>query len=310
MSDWLVKFAKFLNNYEVITDCEDMDYFYHYTSLSTAKIILDGGKLRFTDRLWLNDMSEGYYIIDLTIRKINEILPENCSFKKFLLKNLNDRKNNIVRNNFYTYQCSFSIADDSLCLWNYYTAGNRDDAESPIEGANLKFDIKNIDKFIHPDTKHDIAFFYGKVCYDEVTQISIIKKIVSDFKNNPLYNEIDADFIAAYCVDKLLLQGVFFKKPCFAIENEFRIATTLYVEFGEKIEDAHFVSINNPRCKFKRYNYEIPYVDLEFNKYSLSGICLSPTLTWDIVKKKLDEPLKKYPISDNNIIVSKILVRY
>lgn len=51
-------------------------------------------------------------------------------------------KNNIVRNDFYTYQCSFSTADDSLCLWNYYTAGNRDDTESPIEGANLKFDIK------------------------------------------------------------------------------------------------------------------------------------------------------------------------
>lgn len=33
MSDWLVKFAKFLNNYEVITDCEDLDYFYHYTTV-------------------------------------------------------------------------------------------------------------------------------------------------------------------------------------------------------------------------------------------------------------------------------------
>ena len=73
MSDWLVNFAKFLNNYKVITDYEEVDYFYHYTSLSTAKIILDGGKLRFTDRLWLNDMSEGYYTIDLTIRRINDI---------------------------------------------------------------------------------------------------------------------------------------------------------------------------------------------------------------------------------------------
>lgn len=309
MSDWLVNFAKFLNNYKVITDYEEVDYFYHYTSLSTAKIILDGGKLRFTDRLWLNDMSEGYYTIDLTIRRINDILPENCKFKNFLLKNLNDRKNNIVRNNFYIYQCSFSTSADSLCLWNYYTTGNRDDAESPIEGANLKFNIKNIDKFIRPDTKHEIAFIYGKVCYDEVTQINIIKKIVSDFINNPLYNENAAEFIAAYCVDKLIMQGVFFKKPCFAIENEFRIATTLYVEFEDKSEESHFVSINNPRCKFKRYNYEIPYVDLEFNKYSLSGICLSPTLTWDIVKKKLDDTLKMYSINDS-VIVSDIPIRY
>ena len=52
----------------------------------------------------------------------------------------------------------------------------------------------------------------------------------------------------------LLCKVFFFKKPCFDIENEFRIATDLYIEFGEDIEDAHFVAINNVRRKYKRIN--------------------------------------------------------
>lgn len=309
MSDWLVKFAHFLNNYDLVVDKKIDDYFYHYTGLDTAEIILSGGKLRFTDRLCLNDMSEGYYIVDLAIHSIDTILPENSKFKNSLLKNLNNRKNNIVRNNFYIYQCSFSTNPDSLCLWNYYTASNRENAESPIEGANLKFDIKYIDDFIHPDTKNNIKFYYGKVCYDEETQINIIKKIVSDFKDSSLYDEKYTDFINAYCVDKLIMQGIFFKKPCFDIENEFRIATDLYIEFGEDIEDAHFVAINNVRGKYKRYDYQIPYVDLEFNQAAFGGICLSPTLGQEKAKKKLESALKKYSIT-NCITTSDIPVRY
>ena len=173
----------------------------------------------------------------------------------------------------------------------------------------MKFDIKYIDDFIHPDTKNNIKFYYGKVCYDEETQINIIKKIVSDFKDSSLYDEKYTDFITAYCVDKLIMQGIFFKKPCFDIENEFRIATDLYIEFGEDIEDAHFVAINNVRGKYKRYDYQIPYVDLEFNQAAFGGICLSPTLGQEKAKKKLESALKKYSIT-NCITTSDIPVRY
>lgn len=43
MSDWLVKFAHFLNNYDLVVDKKIDDYFYHYTGLDTAEIILSGG---------------------------------------------------------------------------------------------------------------------------------------------------------------------------------------------------------------------------------------------------------------------------
>ena len=80
-------------------------------------------------------------------------------------------------------------------------------------------------------------------------------------------------------------------------------------EFGEDIEDAHFVAINNVRGKYKRYDYQIPYVDLEFNQAAFGGICLSPTLGQEKAKKKLESALKKYSIT-NCITTSDIPVRY
>lgn len=61
--------------------------------------------------------------------------------------------------------------------------------------------------------------------------------------------------------------------------------------------------------KYKRYNYQIPYVDLEFNQAAFGGICLSPTLGQEKTKKKLESALKKYSII-NCITTSDIPVRY
>ena len=53
-------FAKFLNDIDLICDEYDEDV-YHYTSAESAKKILENGKLRFTDRNYLNDYSEGKF---------------------------------------------------------------------------------------------------------------------------------------------------------------------------------------------------------------------------------------------------------
>lgn len=94
---------------------------YHYTSPEAAKSILGYGKLRLTDRYYLNDYSEGRYVLQLCLDNIDTLIPNNEKLKKYFMKILDERKYCVQRDDFYVYQCSFSMKRDSLCMWNYYT---------------------------------------------------------------------------------------------------------------------------------------------------------------------------------------------
>lgn len=58
---------------------------YHYTSPSAFLSIIDKRQIRFTDIRYLNDKSEGVYLIKLIINflkniRMNTNIPENCFF--------------------------------------------------------------------------------------------------------------------------------------------------------------------------------------------------------------------------------------
>ncbi len=56
------EFCKFYNNLKIDVDTE-VDAVYHYTSANALLSIIQKRELRFTDRFYLNDKSEGTYVL-------------------------------------------------------------------------------------------------------------------------------------------------------------------------------------------------------------------------------------------------------
>ena len=79
--------TKIYNTFDYPSYLEQPEELYHYTSLGTLQKILEKRQLRFTNRAYLNDKTEGTYVLSL------------C------------------------YQVSFSYKSDSLSMWNYYAQG-------------------------------------------------------------------------------------------------------------------------------------------------------------------------------------------
>lgn len=282
---------------------------YHYTSPDVFNIIINDNTLRFSDRLFLNDKSEGSYVLDVCLELIkSKHLEDNCDNKFYQQLEIECKKkiSNPEILNFRTYQISFSIDEDNLALWNYYTKGDN------MGGFNLKFDAKKIldslNKKINEKKKlsNPPVLYGGKVVYDKYTQFKVIEDIILKFKS--LYDEItDKEYLIELLVRKILIVGTFFKQECFKFENEYRIVIDLYMN-----DDGEFMTIENGKNVTNKNGYLIPSVDIEWNQEALIGVTVSPTLEFDGIKRSILNVINgKYTnISDENIKSSKIPVRY
>lgn len=300
--DFAVKFCRFYNALHLEYG-EQPPFIYHYTSSGAAQSIISKGQIRFTDRYYLNDASEGRYVLDLCSDNIEALLPD-ISFRKHIEKEIAIRKEKIQRDRFYVYQCSFSTNPDSLCLWNYYSKSQG------IKGYNFKFSTSDLAKNIKPTAKDEgkePPVYFGKVVYDETKQIDIIKRLLQKFVDFIKDDSIYEDFVAAYAVDKIIQQGVFFKMNLFSVEEEYRIAIVPYVD-----SDGQFAAIKEERSFMERNGIFIPYVDINFSPDILQSITISPTLDFQMTKQSLEMLLaNKYPnMSSEAIIQSAIPVRY
>lgn len=104
----------------LILDFEDLNI-YHYTSTQEFQGVIESESLRFTDRNYLNDSSEGIYTLKLIKENLEYINSRNPSITKEVEDISNNKQKIIIKEAFHTYQCSFSLEPDNLALWNYYT---------------------------------------------------------------------------------------------------------------------------------------------------------------------------------------------
>ena len=300
------EFAQFYNDIKVDEYIEqDTNAIYHYTSPAGFSSIIDKNQLRFTDRFYLNDKSEGIYVLKLCVENIDTFSFLTEGFKKAFLKNCKKRIHKPQRDRFFVYQCSFSIDKDSLCLWNYYTKSDG------IKGYNLKFDSTDISKVIELTPNDDTKvpkLRYGKVVYNEEKQLNILKEIIKIFyEYSQQGNYQENDFISDYLVDKIMQLGVFFKMPCFSIEQEYRLAYDLYLN-----DDNTYAMIAEEQCFYEKNGIFVPYVDLNFNKKCLVGVGVSPSLDFEATKESiLRISGVKYPnLNNDTVYQSEIPVRY
>lgn len=299
-------FVKFYNSIKVDDYIDkNVPFIYHYTSPAGLSGIIKNSKLRFTDRFYLNDKTEGIYVIKLCLDNIDFFDFLTDDFKKAFIKKCNQRIEQPQRDRFYVYQCCFSIDKDSLCLWNYYTK------TEGIKGYNIKINVVDLaDKIIPTPYNKDRVpkLRYGKVIYSEQKQLEILYKIVNLFFE---YNKTDMisgeDFVCEYLVDKIMYLGVFFKKPCFEVENEFRLVLDLFLN-----DDNTYAVIKDKQEFFEKNGVFIPYVDIPFKNELLTGICVSPTLDYTATKESILRMSGNHykNIRTNTIYESEIPVRY
>lgn len=287
---------------------EGVDIF-HYTSPKGLDAILKSRALRFSDRYYLNDYSEGRYVMELCKLHVERLIPNNLAFRIEFLNACNERLRMPQAQDFYIYQCSFSISIDSLCLWNYYTKGDS------IKGFNIGFNSKELCdnlKFTPKNPGGPVpTVLGGRVIYNEGEQLRILEEVIKRFmyitehKKRINYYQ----YVMPYLIDKLMFIGIFMKKPCFAIEEEYRIAFDLQID---KISDT-FRGIKEKPYFYEKNGLFIPYTDISFSPKALKRIGISPTLDLDTTQRII---LRVIPNdysqirNESTIIKSDIPVRY
>lgn len=272
MSKFLLDVCKLYNSInlrDIIPDVDEL--IYHYTSPLGFKGILEYKTLRFSDRYFLNDYSEGIYVMELCLNNIDSIVLERGEFKDKLLDGCKERIENPQNNNFFGYQCSFSLNKDSLCLWNYYTKGDN------IQGYSLGFNSKELcSKLKLTSITEDgniPVIVGGKVVYDESQQLSMVNEIVNRFFDlSRSYN--DKQIIIDLLIDKLMLIGAFFKKEYFKVEEEYRLVVDLHINSSTR----QFSLIKEEQNFYEKNGILIPYIDIAYEPGALKEIRLSPTL--------------------------------
>ena len=298
---------KKLENYITVEDTD----IYHYTSPSALNSIISNHAMRFTDRNYLNDYSEGRYVMDLCVHSRFELmLPKECRayFKercRVLLNNPMNKKRHI-------YQCSFSTQSDNLSLWNYYTKSDG------VKGYNIGFNSKELSQELITSSsikKHRIEVLHGKVVYSVNKQKSIIKSVIDDFYAIINDNLMDFAFMRLaieVLVEKILLVGSFFKSLHFKQENEYRLLIHLTPYFDEQEKVVKFMVLNKSAQTYEKNNLLIPYLDIEFAKTNLNSICISPTLNYDETISNLKNALNIHGYSSTKVQVvkSEIPIRY
>ena len=308
MSDYMIDLCKLSNSIKYSNYFPDKSQdIFHYTSPWAFKSIIENKKLRFSDRYYLNDSSEGKVIMELCKNEIDTVAPEDETFKRCLLEECCKRYEVPQRDNFYVFQCSFSLDNDSLCLWNYYTKGDC------VRGYNLHFKSGELKRKILMKSKMDDGrtpkIIASKIVYNRKKQIKIVKNVIQQFYDFSVgYNHCDKQFTVGILVDKLMLLGAFFKKECFQVEKEYRFVIDLYLD-----DDGTYGAIKENQEFYEKDGIFMPYVDLDFSSDALKAISMSPSLDFERTKESIRRLTQKnFPqFRDSDLIKqSNIPLRY
>lgn len=301
--------AEYFNGYDfqslIAENCSLDKSVYHYMTISTLMEILSNKKLRFSNRLYLNDYSEGKCVLDLCINQIDEIWPNTQKYQKEeFLKELRILSEHLNNKQFHIYQASFSLYGDNLTMWNYYAKG---------DGANMEFSLHTLEESFKErfldDVQWPVGFLHGAVIYDQKHQIEILKVILNDFMNSDSVSNEWYMFMSW----AILYVGTFFKHEGFQDEREYRIAYSLFFDQEKCLTlqsdegmDPYFVNV------YQRENMLVPYIDIDFDIKAIEGITLSPRLEVGSISDGLQIALRQngFDIKKIHISKSEIPVRF
>ena len=265
---------------ELEFDINNHPNIYHYTSPMGLKEIITDNSLWFTHYKFLNDRSEKYYCYDLFKRCIER---EKGELKKVFYSTIlsviseNGDLNYEIFNKKTKdlpdyYIASFSLNNNSLSMWNYYTKTINK------TGYNISFKTKEL-----INSLKNKSYNYYKVNYDIKRQTNEIERYIRCFNNawDDTKSEAFLQWLQYLLLDLIDLISLRFKHHAFANEEEFRIVykvTSLNSEIIEKEKLLEFRESNG---------IIVPYLNIGFNKTSIEGIKISPMQQDELVKEGL-----------------------
>ena len=296
-----------LERYIDVSECN----IYHYTSTSACNEILSHRTLRFTDRNYLNDYSEGRHVIELCIKSEFENLLPN-EYSEYFKNRLQAFYDNPSKKQRLIFQCSFSLDNDNLSLWNYYTKS------AGIQGYNLGFNSTELSHNLNTYNEskhHKLTVFHGKIQYNTEQQKAIVEQIISDFIGIIKEYQSDAKFCKLaidLMIEKILFVGSFFKKCCFSHENEYRLLIHLAPYWDPESKQIKFMVIHKGANTYEKNGLFVPYLDIEFEKNDLKTISVSPTMNFDETESNIRNVLNIHGFNKDlvQIVKSDIPVRY
>lgn len=309
--------AKAFNSFDYQGHLDTSLPLYHYTRLDTLKKILTEKKLRFTNRAYLNDKSEGIDVLTFCKEHIDDVWTWGdevdkrntkeafCECLDEAVKDVKSVKWGLDGNPFESYQMSFSYKPDSLMMWNYYAKDG---------GCSLYFSSELIEnlrsRLVNPDGM-SLIFLYGKVIYDDTLKIKILRDIFDYFKP---YSRTGSVRTLYFClIDCILKMGAFFKHPGFEDERECRIVFNLRTNEGSD----KFNQLVHPgdgklyeREKHESHGMKIPSVDIDFDIKHLQHIMVAPTVDFGKTQPEIKNVLIQQGIENLFVDQSAIPLRF
>lgn len=276
-----------------ISQMENGEKLYHYTSNEALINIISNKELWITKWDYLNDVNEF-----MTAMKVcEEVLCEE-QIKSEIIE---DIKNSVINNlftdnlSFDYYILSFSCDNDSQLLWSNY---------SDNDGINLEIDFEKFCECLNYDMHwHGLVNYrlenqkecFRKAFYDELIGVDDFGKIDKLSQINDLKGR-DYDMTISHISVICQLYSMFFKKNCFEGEREYR-----FVFSNTREKEVCFRNKNNIVTPFLKEKIN----SLDF----ITGITIGPTNKMDIAEKGIKQFLQHHNMSVD-VTRSQIPLRY
>lgn len=302
--------------------------FWHYTSIDGLMGIVRNDKNErhklhfwFTRCDCLNDTSEGNYIITLFKSVCNELLEAKDISEEFF-NNIIDLE--IPDDQFIhfplppkeercydsmmdcvpcdSYVCSFSLKEDSLDMWRYYSKGKG--------GYGLKFiyclfDDQQKYEIKSYDSKSKFSCMKSfKVIYNRKEQAGILKELITDTYN--VYTKFPDSILDVQRFIRSVLKDFqfIFKHECFESEQEYRFVFYRPKRKPENLEN------ELPEVKYRNQDgIIIPYIDIEITKNAhVAEVLISPFVKNETALSTIKEYMKSCGFNCN-VRMSELPVR-
>ena len=290
---------KVLEDGFLLTVLEEGDKLFHYTSADGLQGIV-GGEFWITESHFLNDITEFQVATEVFCEVLNCKL-KNAEIRERIKKAVCEENNRLSAYGqigeevayFGDYVISFCLERDSILLWSEY---------SDFCGYCIEFDFdKLLSSFPKPN-----EIMHGKVIYSHEDQLSLMIRTIENefFKNSVGYDYLtsweDMDKLTDKQIKEIVPHmgvvvsgyNMFFKKECFAGENEYRFIFTCCHDGGrykdEEREKQYFRVKNGVLIPFVKQ----PLSSLE----SVRSILIGPKNNSDIAVKGVEYFLRNHKI--------------
>lgn len=197
------------------------------------------------------------------------------------------------------YICSFSMDEDSLPMWNYYSKS------SHYEGYALEIDVAKWEEYVKELV--GCALDIRRVIYHEKDKFKKIDEIISECKHPQedvqkyLLKTMGTEYIEQIFALRIAELQFYFKDEHFSHENEVRAIL--------KIPKDKDISNELP-TKYRTGNgYIIPYVEVPVPKEVITSVTVGPLLEKELAEKNVKEMMESRGCSCD-VHTSKIPIRF